>query len=188
MIIKVFVHKICPFESHKFFSRPTLLKLHNLVEQIESFPTPHRSWSCVDEKLSFRLYAQLHVVERKFSVSMPKVSKAVSLFVLRPILPKLHIWSALMESFLTTYGSWSYVEEKLGFTALGGFAYEDYFQSNRISCIGFQKQIILAHRNWIKNLPRQIVRACIRFGDSRCRDVETHSGYTDTHTDIHITE
>ena len=47
----------CPIESRSFFLRATLLKLHISAQLIESFLTPKRSCSCVEEKLSFRLYA-----------------------------------------------------------------------------------------------------------------------------------
>ena len=45
--------------------------------------------------------------------------------------------------------------------------------------------ISLADRNGLKNLPRQIFSACVKFGGNRCRDVDTLSFYTNTQTDTH---
>ena len=45
--------------------------------------------------------------------------------------------------------------------------------------------VSLADGNQLKNIPWKIFSACMKFGGSRCRDVETHSGQTDTRTHIH---
>ena len=34
--------------------------------------------------------------------------------------------------------------------------------------------ISLADRHWLKNLPRKIFSACMKFGGNRCKDVEAH--------------
>ena len=69
----------CPIESRKFFVlHPTLLKLHVLALLIESFPTPYRLCSCVEEKLSFRLNANASRSSSvKILVLAPEVSKAI---------------------------------------------------------------------------------------------------------------
>ena len=47
--------------------------------------------------------------------------------------------------------------------------------------------ISLADRNWLKDLPRQIFSACMKFGGNRCRDVKTHFVIeTHRHTQTHI--
>ena len=46
---------------------------------------------------------------------MQELTKAVTFFVLRPILVKFHIRTWLIESFATTYGLWC-ADEKLHFT------------------------------------------------------------------------
>ena len=43
--------------------------------------------------------------------------------------------------------------------------------------------ICLADGHWLKNLPRKIFSACMKFGGSRRRDAATHGGQTDRHTD-----
>ena len=42
-----------------------------------------------------------------------------------------------------------------------------------------------AGRNVLKNLPRQIFSACVKFGGNPCRDVDTLHFYTHTHTQTH---
>ena len=44
-------------------------------------------------------------------------------------------------------------------------------------------RISLAGRNVLKNLPRQIFSACVKFGGNLCRDVDTLRFYTDRQTD-----
>ena len=46
-------------------------------------------------------------------------------------------------------------------------------------------RISLASRNMLKNHPRQIFSACVKFGGNLCRDVETVRFYTHTHTHTH---
>ena len=41
---------------------------------------------------------------------------------------------------------------------------------------------LLAGRNVLKNLPRQIFSACVKLGGNPCRDVDTLRFYTHTHT------
>ena len=51
--------------------------------------------------------------------------------------------------------------------------------------MGFRKAALttrLADQNGLKNLPRQIFSACVKFGGNPCRDVETLRCYTHTHT------
>ena len=45
--------------------------------------------------------------------------------------------------------------------------------------------ISLADRNGLKNLPREIFSACVKFGGNPCRDVDTLHFYTHTHTHTH---
>ena len=45
--------------------------------------------------------------------------------------------------------------------------------------------ISLAYQNGLKNLPRQIFSAYMKFGGNRCRYVETHRFFMQTHTHIH---
>ena len=47
---------------------------------------------------------------------MPELSKAITFFVLRPILVKFHIRTRLIESFPLTYCLWRCAEENLHFT------------------------------------------------------------------------
>ena len=47
---------------------------------------------------------------------MPKLSKAITLFILCPILVKFHIRTWLIESFPSNYRFWRCAEEKLDFT------------------------------------------------------------------------
>ena len=46
-------------------------------------------------------------------------------------------------------------------------------------------RISLAGRNVLKNLPRKIFSACVKFGGNPCRDVDTLGFYTHTHTHTH---
>ena len=48
--------------------------------------------------------------------------------------------------------------------------------------------ISLADRNELKNLPRQIFSACVKFGGNPCRDVDTSLSHTHTHTHTHTHE
>ena len=48
--------------------------------------------------------------------------------------------------------------------------------------------ISLADRNGLKNLPRQIVSACVKFGGNLCRDVDTLGFYTHTETHTYTNE
>ena len=106
--------------------------------------------------------------------------KAVTFFVLRPIRVKFHIRTRLIESFPTTYWLWWCAEEKLHFTpvhTLGQLKHDDaLFPPLSIS---------LADRNGLKNLPRQIFSACVKFGGNPCRDVDTLGFYIHTHTHTH---
>ena len=45
--------------------------------------------------------------------------------------------------------------------------------------------ISLADRNGLKNLPRQIFSACVKFGGNPCRDVDTLGLYTHTQKHTH---
>ena len=47
---------------------------------------------------------------------VPELSKAVTVFVLRPVLLKFHIRTQLIESFSTTCGLWRCAEEWLHFS------------------------------------------------------------------------
>ena len=48
--------------------------------------------------------------------------------------------------------------------------------------------ISLADLNGLKNLPRQIFSACVKFGGNPCRDVDTLGFYTHTHTHTYTNE
>ena len=43
--------------------------------------------------------------------------------------------------------------------------------------------ISLADRHWLKNLPRKIFSACMKFGGNQCEDVEACRCKTDRQTD-----
>ena len=124
----------------------------------------------------------------KFLLSLPifnlfnKLSKAVTFFVLLGILVKLHIQTQLIKSFQTMYGSWSCAEEKLHFTPVHTLC-----QLKRDEGLFPPLSISLADQNGLKNLPRQIFSACMKFGGNPCRDVKTLALYTHTytHTDTH---
>ena len=81
---------------------------------------------------------------------------------------KFHVWTRLIESFSTTYGSWSCAEEKLHFTPVHTLR-----QLKRDEGLFPPLPISLADRNGLKNLPRQMFSACVKFGGNLCRDVET---------------
>ena len=54
--------------------------------------------------------------------------------------------------------------------------------------VGFRKlafPISSADRIGFKNLPRQIISVCVKFGGNLCRDVETLGFYTDRHRQTH---
>ena len=88
--------------------------------------------------------------------------------VLRRILVKFHIRPRLIGSFPTAYRSWSCAEEKLHFTPVHTL--------RQLKCdegLFTPLPISLADRNGLKNLPRQIFSACVKFGGHPCRDVET---------------
>ena len=101
-------------------------------------------------------------------------------FVLHSIRMKFHIRTRLIESFPTTYWLWWCAEEKWHFTPVHTLRQlkcdEGLFPPLRIS---------LADRNVLKNLPRQIFSACVKFGGNPCRDVETVRFYTHRHTDTY---
>ena len=89
-------------------------------------------------------------------------------FVLRSIRVKFHIRTRLIQSFLTTYWLWWYAEDKLHFTPVHTLC-----QLKRDEGLFPPLPISLADRNGLKNLPRQICSACVKFGGNPCRDVET---------------
>ena len=66
------------------------------------------------------------------------------------------------------YWSWSCVEEKLHFTPVHTLR-----QLKRDEGLFPPLPISLTNRNVLKNLPRQIFSACVKFGGNPCRDVET---------------
>ena len=91
-------------------------------------------------------------------------------FVLCRILVKFQIRTRLTESFPTTYWSWWCAEEKLHVTPVHTL--------RQLKCNeGLFPPLprSLADRNGLKNLPRQIFSACVKFGGNPCRDVETAS-------------
>ena len=67
-----------------------------------------------------------------------------------------------------TYGWCSSTEEKLHFTPVHTLC-----QLKRDEGLFPPLPISLADRNGLKNLPRQIFSACVKFGGNLCRDVET---------------
>ena len=97
-----------------------------------------------------------------------RIIKSHNFFVLRRIWVKFHIWTRLIGSFPSTYRSWSCAEEKLDFTAVHTLR-----QLKRDEELFPPLPISLAYQNGLKNLPRQIFSACVKFGGNPCRDVET---------------
>ena len=89
-------------------------------------------------------------------------------FVLRPLRVKFHIRTRLIESFPTTYWLWWCAEEKWHFTPVHTLR-----QFKRDAELFQPLPISLADRNGLKNLPRQIFSACVKFGGNPCRDVDT---------------
>ena len=81
---------------------------------------------------------------------------------------KFYIRTRLIESFPTTYWLWWCAKEKLHFTPVHTLR-----QLKRDEGLFPQLPISLAYRNGLKNLPRQIFSACVKFGGNPCRDVET---------------
>ena len=103
-------------ESHNFFVLgPILVKFHIHTCLIENFPTIFRTWWCGEEKLHFTPFA---VVLSGYTQTAfaPELSKAITFFVLGPILVKFHIRTRLIESFPTIFQTWWCGEEKLNFT------------------------------------------------------------------------
>ena len=98
-------------------------------------------------------------------------------FVIRRILVKFHIRTRLIGSFPSMYRSWSCAEEKLHFTPVHILR-----QLKRDKGLFPPLPISLAGRNVLKNLPRQIFSACVKFGGNPCGDVNTLRFYTHTHT------
>ena len=101
-------------------------------------------------------------------------------FDLRPIRVKFHIRTRLIESFPTTYWLWWCAEEKWHFTPV-----DILRQLKRDEGLFPPFRISLAGRNVLKNLPRQIFSACVKFGGNPCGDVDTLGFYTDTQTHRH---
>ena len=103
-------------------------------------------------------------------------------FVLGPILVKFHIRTQLIESFPPMFRSWWWAEEKLHFTQ-----FHTLCQLKRDEVLFPPLPISLADRKGLKNLPRQIFSACVKFGGNPCRDVDTLHFYahTDRQTDRH---
>ena len=89
-------------------------------------------------------------------------------FVLCPIRVKFYIRTRLIASFPTTYWSCCCAEEKLHFTPVHTLC-----QLKRDEELFPPLPISLAYQNGLKNLPRQIFIACVKFGGNPCRDVET---------------
>ena len=89
-------------------------------------------------------------------------------FVLRRIRVKFHIQTRLIESFPTTYWLWWCAEENWHFTPVHTLR-----QLKHDKALFPPLPISLADRNGLKNLPRQIFSACVKFGGNACRDVET---------------
>ena len=96
-------------------------------------------------------------------------------FVLHCILVKFHIRTRLIESFPKTYWLWWCAEEKMHFTPVHTLR-----QLKRDERLFPPLRISLAGRNVLKNLPRQIFSACVKFGGNRCRHVNTLRFYTQT--------
>ena len=98
-------------------------------------------------------------------------------FVLGPIPVKFHIRTGLIESFPTIFRTWWCGEEKLHFTLVHTLR-----QLKRDEALFPPLPVSLADRNRLKNLPRQMFSACVKFGG---RDVDTLGFYTHTHTHRH---
>ena len=96
-------------------------------------------------------------------------------FVLRSIRVKFHIRTRLIESFPTTYWLWWCTEEEWHFTTIHTLR-----QLKRDEALFPPLPISLADRNGLKNLPRQIFSACVKFGGNPCRHVNTLRFYTQT--------
>ena len=101
-------------------------------------------------------------------------------FVLRCIQVKFYIRTWLIESFPTIFQTSWCAEEKLHFTPVHTLR-----PLKRDEGLFPPLLIGLADRNGLKNLPKQIFSACVKFGGYPCRDVDTFSFYTHTHTHTH---
>ena len=95
-------------------------------------------------------------------------------FVLRPIRVKFHIRTRLIESFPTTHWLWWCAEEKWHFTPV-----------HTLRQLKRDKGLFSPLQNVLKNLPRQIFSACVKFGGNLCRDVDTLRFYTHRQTHRH---
>ena len=109
------------------------------------------------------------------------IIKNHNIFVLCSTLVKFHNQTRLIGSFPSTYRSWSCAEEKLHFTSVHTLR-----QLKRDKRLFPPLLISLADRNGLKNLPRQISGACVKFGGNPCRDVQTLAFYTHTYTNCII--
>ena len=96
---------------------------------------------------------------------MRELSKAIT-FCLTSY--QFHIRTRLIGRFPLMYRSWSCAEEKLNSTPVHTLR-----QLKRDEGLFPPLPISLADRNRLKNLPRQIFSACVKFGGNPCRDVET---------------
>ena len=106
------------------------------------------------------------------------IIESCNFFVLCPILVKLHIRTRLIKSFPTKYWLWWCAEEKWHFTPVHTLR-----QLKHDEGLFPPLPISLADRNGLKNLPRQIFSACVKFGGNPCRNVDTLRFYRQTHTD-----
>ena len=104
-------------------------------------------------------------------------------FVLHPIRVKFHIRTRLIKSFPTTNWLWSCAKEKWHFIPVHTLR-----QLKRDEGLCPPLPISLVDRNGLKNLPRQIFSACVKFGGNPCRGVDSLGFYTHTHTHTHTNE
>ena len=132
--------------------------------EIESFLTTYGLSNCGEDKWKFTPFCGWS----QATAFVPELSKAITFFVLRRILVKFHIRTRLIGSFPSTYWSWSCAEEKLHFTPVHTLC-----QMKRGEGLFPPLLISLAGRNGLKNLPRQIFSACVKFGGNPCGGVET---------------
>ena len=97
---------------HFFIFWAILLKLHILSSEMDSFLTLYGSWNSGDKKLQFTPFCGWF----QATAFVLDLSKAITFFVLGPILVKFHIRTRLIESFPMIFWTWWYGEEKLHFT------------------------------------------------------------------------
>ena len=146
---------------------------------MDSFLTPYGLSNSGQEKLQFTPFWGGPKPGRSDGLCTGTI-ESHNFFVLGPILVKFPIRTRLIKSFPTIFRTWWCAEEKLHFTPVHTLC-----QLKRDEALFPLLPISLADRNGLKNLPRQIFSACVKFGGNPCRDVETVCFYTHRHRHIH---